>query len=104
MKKAVHKNFAIFTGKHLQVCNFIKKRFQHRLFPVINAKFLRIPILKDMQMASSENLSAAAILNFRRYFGSSSLSAFHKIGGLKTSAKFLGKHIFQSLFNKVRDL
>ena len=29
MKKAVLKNFAIFTGK-LQACNFIKKRLQHR--------------------------------------------------------------------------
>ena len=28
----------------LQLCNFIKKRFQHSCFPVIIAKFLRIPI------------------------------------------------------------
>ena len=28
----------------LQFFNFIKKRFQHRCFPVIIAKFLRIPI------------------------------------------------------------
>ena len=32
----------------LQVCNFIKKRLQHRCFPVIIAKFLRIPILKNI--------------------------------------------------------
>ena len=64
--------------KHLQVCNFIQKRLQHRCFPMINAKFLRTPILKDMQMAASENLSGAAILIFRRYFRSSSLSAFYK--------------------------
>ena len=32
----------------LQVCNFIKKRLQHRYFPVIIAKFLRIPILKNI--------------------------------------------------------
>ena len=31
MKKAVLKNFAIFTGK-LQTCNFIKKRHQHSCF------------------------------------------------------------------------
>ena len=29
MKKAVLKNFAIFTGK-FQACNLIKKRLQHR--------------------------------------------------------------------------
>ena len=32
----------------LQVCNFIKKKLQHRYFPVIIAKFLRIPILKNI--------------------------------------------------------
>ena len=32
----------------LQVCNFIKKRLQYRSFPVIIAKFLRIPILKNI--------------------------------------------------------
>ena len=49
-------------------------------------------------MADSENLSGAVILIFRRYFGSSSLSAFYKIGVLKTYAKFLGKHICWDLF------
>ena len=102
VKKAVRKNFVIFTGKSLHVCNFIKKRPQHRCFPVINAKILRTPILKDMQMAASENLSGAAILIFRRYFKSSSLSTFYKILG--NSGKFLGKHICQSLFSKVGDL
>ena len=33
---------------HLQVCNFIKKKLQHRYFPVIVAKFLRIPISKNI--------------------------------------------------------
>ena len=32
VKKCVFKNFAIFTGKHLQACNFIKKRLQRRCF------------------------------------------------------------------------
>ena len=49
-------------------------------------------------MAASENLSGIAILIFRRYFGSSSLLAFYKIGVLKIFAKFLGKHICQNLF------
>ena len=66
---------------------------------MINAKFLRTPILEDMQTAAFENFSSAAILIFRRYFGSSSLSAFYKIGVLETSAKFLGKHMCQSLFS-----
>ena len=60
LKKAVLKNFAIFTGKKpvleleslfnkvagLQACNFIKKRLEHRCFPVNFAKFLRTLILK----------------------------------------------------------
>ena len=33
----------------LQVCNFIKKRLQDRCFPVIIAKFLRVPILKNIR-------------------------------------------------------
>ena len=60
LKKAVLKDFAIFTGKHLcwslffkkvttlQPCNFIKKRLQHRRFPVNIAKFLRTIILKNI--------------------------------------------------------
>ena len=45
-KKAVLRHFAIFTGK-LQTCNFIKKRLQHRSFPLSIAKFLRTRILKN---------------------------------------------------------
>ena len=59
-KKAVLKNFAIFTEKHLrwslflnknvglQSWNFIKKRLQHRFFPVNIAKFLRTPVLENI--------------------------------------------------------
>ena len=59
-KKAVLKYFAIFTGKYLcwslffnkyaglQFCNFIKKRLQHRCFPVNIAKFLRTPVSKNI--------------------------------------------------------
>ena len=43
-KKTVLKNFAIFTVKHL-CC---EKRFQHMCSPVINAKFLRRPILNNI--------------------------------------------------------
>ena len=50
-------------------------------------------------MAASENLSDAATLIFRRYFRSSSLQAFCKVSVLKTSVKFLGKHICWILFS-----
>ena len=47
------KNFAIFTGKHLCLSLFnkvflIKKRLQHKCFPVNIVKFLRTPILKNI--------------------------------------------------------
>ena len=57
---AVLKNLAIFTGKALcssiflsenaglQSCNFIKKRLQHRCFPVNIAQFLRASLLKNI--------------------------------------------------------
>ena len=54
---------------------------------------------KHLQTAASENLSDAAILIFRRYFRSSSLSAFCKVSILKTSVKFLGKRLCWSLFS-----
>ena len=55
--------------------------------------FKNVYFEKYLQMAASENLSGAAILIFKRYFGGSNLSANYKIGVLKTSAKFLGKQI-----------
>ena len=82
----------------LQVSKFIKKRLQRRCFSVINAKILRTAIWK-ISTAASENLSGAAILILRRYSGCSSLSVFYEIGVIKTSAKFLGKHIYRSLFS-----
>ena len=50
VKRAVLKNFAIFTGKHrcrscfllkVKACNFIRKRLRHRCFSVNIVKFLR---------------------------------------------------------------
>ena len=41
MKKAVLKNLTIFTGM-LQTCNFIKKRLQHRYFPVLSSEYFEI--------------------------------------------------------------
>ena len=59
-KKAVLKNFAIFTGRHLcwnlllnknaglQGPSFIKKRLEHRCFFANIEKFLRTHILKNI--------------------------------------------------------
>ena len=52
-EKVTLKNFTIFTGIYLcwslflKTCNFIKKRLQHKCFPVNIAKFSRTPILKN---------------------------------------------------------
>ena len=59
IKKAVLKNVAMFTGKHLcwnlflinnnnRSETLLKTRLQHRSFPVNFAKFLRSPILKNI--------------------------------------------------------
>ena len=55
-KIGVRKNFTNFTGKHLcwslfliklQACNFLKKRLQHRDFPVKFVKFLKTSFFTD---------------------------------------------------------
>ena len=85
-KKCVLKNFANFTGKHmfkslfkkvagLQACMFIKKRLQHRCFPVNIAKLSRTPILKYIfcifEILTTNNLifilAKNFIFNFRIY-------------------------------------
>ena len=48
-KIGARKNLSNFTSKHVKTCNFVKKRLQHRCFPVKFAKFLRTP-----PMAASE--------------------------------------------------
>ena len=47
MKKAVLKNFAIFTGK-LQAFNFIKNRLRRMCFPLSIANYLGTPISKNI--------------------------------------------------------
>ena len=49
IKKAIIKNFTIFPGKLLKACNLIKKRLQHKCFPVIIAKFLKAPIFQNIR-------------------------------------------------------
>ena len=41
----------------LKACSFIKKRLQHRCFPVNIAKFLRAPILKNILSHFAKSLS-----------------------------------------------
>ena len=82
----------------IQICNFIKKRLHDSVFLWLLRNFKDTYFEKDLQTATSQYLSHAAILTFRRYFKSSSLSAFYKIGVLKTSMKFLRKHICRNLF------
>ena len=44
-----------FNKKKLLKTDFIKKRLQHKCFPVNIAKFLRAPIEEHLQMAASQN-------------------------------------------------
>ena len=52
IKKAVLKNYTIFTGKHLCcslfLINLIKKRLQHRYFPDNIVELFRTPIMKSI--------------------------------------------------------
>ena len=76
IKKAVLKNFAILTGKHLcwnlffnkVAANFIKKRLQHRCFSVNIAKFLKISFF--LGKAASIFLIAIYQISSQDYFRS----------------------------------
>ena len=53
IKKAVLKNFVIFTGTEsllikFEACKFIKKRLQHWCFTLHVRKFLKTPILRNI--------------------------------------------------------
>ena len=52
------KNLAIFTGKHLKACKFIKKRLQHRYFPV--------SITKIYEYLDIKSISSNLLVNFGR--------------------------------------
>ena len=82
----------------------IKKRFfcyECQIFKTIihSVGHETIYLEKYLRTAASETLSDAAILIFRRYFRNSSLPAFCKVSILKTSVKFLGKHMCWILFS-----
>ena len=61
----VLKSFTKFTKRHLcqsmpQSCNFIKKRLQHRCFPVNFVKFLRTPFFASDCFSKYESLYMVA--------------------------------------------
>ena len=74
IKKAVLKNFAIFTGKHLcwslfliqlrvfRSVTLLKRNSQHRCFPVNIAKFLRTPFFRNIWEQLLLDDSANAVL------------------------------------------
>ena len=74
----------------IQVCNFIKKRLQHRYFPVKFAKFLRTPILK--------NIWERLLLQFLSH-GSNVHYFRHRFINQKQNIK-AGVHIFRKIKNK----
>ena len=48
----------------LQTCNFIKKRLQHRRFPVNIAKFLRTPLSKNICKRLPLNIITKLVSNY----------------------------------------
>ena len=86
----------------LKACNFITKKVQHRCFPVRFAKFLRIPILKNIceRLLLYLHYNSHIILTFITFttIRSSRLQVFYKIGVLENFAYVTGKHLCWSLF------
>ena len=111
VKKTALKTLALITGKHLRwslflivlqafrVATLSKRDSNTGAFLLRCEIFKKIYFEKYLRTAASEDLSGAATLIFRRYFRSNSLPAFYKVSVLKTSMKFLGKHICWSLFS-----
>ena len=114
-KKAFLKKSAIFTGKQLcwclflikfqaclKACNVIKKRLQHKCFPVNIPKFLRTPILKNICRHLLRSIWNIGLLKYHFPVFFPLFHLFYKIGVLKNFSKIAGKYICRSLFfNKV---
>ena len=92
-----------------KACNFITKKVQHRCFPVKFAKFLRIPILKNI----CERLLLYLHYNSHHHFNFHHVHYHQKqpLAGVlqnRCSGKFCLCHretpVLESLFNKVADL
>ena len=77
---------AVSYGKDLiiQICIFIKKRLQHRCFLWL-LRIVKGTILNNICERLLLKIYPVLLFWLRRYFRSSSLSAFYKIGVLKTS-------------------
>ena len=62
-------NLVVFTGKGLKDCNFIKKRLQHRCFPVNIVKFLRTAFYTEHLRGCFCTLGTAELENIVRRNG-----------------------------------
>ena len=136
LKKVSEKFWKFHRKKHLlkylfnrvaclQICNFLKKRLQHRYFPMEFTKYLRKPILKNIceqllleplfHLDLFGNLRfwlrlvpAASFVNFSfTTFGTAIIRSscplmFFKKGVLRKFAKLTRKH--HSFFNEDTDL
>ena len=98
-KKKLWCSFRLFW---VWLLKFIKKRLQHRCFFVINTKFLKTPILKNICEWLLSKIYPVILFWFLEDISEQTVSwpsiIEHKIGALKTSAKFLGKYICCSFF------
>ena len=74
-KIGVLQGFSIFTGKHpvgvffsnaagLKAYNFVKKRLQHRCFPVKFAKYLRTPPVAAYEFCSGGCVRTASVSKY----------------------------------------
>ena len=108
VKNTVHKNFVIFTGKHLCWSLFLiklqafrhatlLKRESNRYVPVINAKFLRTLILKD----SCKQRLLKIYLLFRFLENNLEVAVCHHSAFCKILRK---ANISESLFNEAAEL
>ena len=88
------RQFTLLLSGHLE-CIFSYINCCEHIIIEKNANFLRTPIFGNI----NKRLLLKSYLIFRRYFRRSSLSAFYKIGILKTYATFLGKYICRSPFS-----
>ena len=84
----------ILLHSGLQTRNFIKKRLQHRCFPVNIAKFLGIAILKNICQQ----------LFFRSWYRGNCSQQGRRLDVMKNFAKFIGNICIRVPFVKVAGL
>ena len=109
------KTFAIFNGKHLcwslfskvavlKTCNFIKKRLQHRCFPVNIVKVLGIPYFRTPPVAASVGMSKLVLKNtwinsIKRKFSTPFKDIY-----LSSSSGLQKKHSYDSTFLNLKSI